>query len=158
MKPAPATVLTNAFYAFYDLHRPAYHAYAEAHLPAEEAQIAVSHLFNLVADNWTTVISERHPSEWAWKRHTRTVARRSGRTHTAAEDASLLHDQLLLNIDQIATVTGSEPATVTALLAAAHREARTGTACPRPWATMARPTTPTGPRWRSTHCLRTAAV
>lgn len=136
MRPAPATVLANAFYAFYDLHRPAYHAYAEAHLPPEEAQIAVSHLFNLVADNWTTVVSERHPSEWAWKRHASTVARRSGRTLTAAEDASFFHDQLLLNVDQIATVTGSEPATVTALLAAAHREVRSGTARPQPWTAM----------------------
>ncbi|WP_331750260.1 MULTISPECIES: hypothetical protein [unclassified Streptomyces] len=66
----------------------------------------------------TTVVSERCPSAWAWERHTRAVARRIGRTFTAVEDVSLLHDQLLLSIDQIATVTGTEPATVTALLAA----------------------------------------
>ncbi|MFF3787722.1 hypothetical protein [Streptomyces sp. NPDC001933] len=149
MKPAPLTVLTNAFYAFYDLHRPAYHAYAAAHLPPEEAQIAVTHLFNLVAGNWTTVVAERCPSAWAWQRHTRAVARRNGRTFTAIEDAHLLHDQLLLSIDQIATVTGTEPATVTALLAAAHRSARAGTTRPRPW--TARPT-------RNTPRLRTAAV
>lgn len=124
MRPAPPTILTNAFYAFYDLHRPAYHAYAAAHLPLEEAQVAVSHLFNLVADNWTTVVCERYPAAWAWERHTRTVAHRSGRTLSAIEDASLLHDQLLLSIDQIATLTGAESATVTALLAAAHREVR----------------------------------
>ncbi|MGC5400765.1 hypothetical protein ACPXCP_34110 [Streptomyces sp. DT20] len=121
MRPVPATVLTNAFYAFYDLHRPVYHAYAQAHLPPEEAQVAVSHLFNLVADNWTTVVAERRPSQWAWKRHTDTVARRSGHTLTATEDASLLYDRLLLTVDQIATVTGTEPAAVTALLAAARR-------------------------------------
>ncbi|MFJ3594722.1 MULTISPECIES: hypothetical protein [unclassified Streptomyces] len=121
MKPPSLTVLTTAFYAFYDLHCPVYRAYAQAHLPPEEAQIAVSHLFNLVADNWTTVVSQRHPSEWAWKQHTHTVARRSGHTLTAAEDASLLYDQLLLTVAQIATVTGTEPAAVTALLAAARR-------------------------------------
>ncbi|MFF3959070.1 hypothetical protein ACFYY1_38585 [Streptomyces sp. NPDC001890] len=126
MKPAPLTVLTNAFYAFYALHRPAYHAYAAAHLPPEEAQIAVTHLFNLVADNWTTFVSERCPSAWAWQRHTRAVARRNGRTFAAVEDAHLLHDQLLLSIDQIATVTGTEPATVTALLAAARGPGQPG--------------------------------
>ncbi|MEK8141791.1 hypothetical protein NKH18_01490 [Streptomyces sp. M10(2022)] len=61
MKPAPPAVLTNAFYAFYDLHRPAYEAYAAALLTPEEARLAVSHLFDLVAGNWTTVVSERHP-------------------------------------------------------------------------------------------------
>ncbi|MFJ5850779.1 hypothetical protein [Streptomyces sp. NPDC092903] len=59
--------------------------------------------------------------QWAWKQHTHTVARRSGHTLTAAEDASLLHDQLLLSVDQIATLTGTEPVAVTALLAAARR-------------------------------------
>ncbi|MES9558820.1 MULTISPECIES: hypothetical protein [unclassified Streptomyces] len=142
------TVLTTAFYAFYDLHRPAYHAYAAARLPLEEAQIAVSHLFDLVAGNWTTVVSQRFPSAWAWERHTRAVARRNGRIYTATEDISLLHDQLLLSIDQIATVTGTEPATVTALLAAAHRSARAGTTRPRPWTTT-RPTTWTEARRRN---------
>ncbi|WP_381805364.1 hypothetical protein [Streptomyces niveus] len=153
MKPAPPSVLTNAFYAFYDLHRPTYQAYAALHLHPEEAQITVSHLFNLVADHWTTVVCERHPSAWAWARHTRAVARRSGRTLTEVEDACLLHDQLLLSIDQIATVTGTEPATVTALLAAARRAAR-----PRPWTAMAKPKTSPETSWRNTHCPRTAAV
>lgn len=120
MKPPP-TVLTNAFYAFYDLHRPAYRAYAAARLAPEEAQIAVSHLFELVASNWTTVVAERHPSAWAWRLHTRTVARRSGHTLTAVEDTCLLYDELQLSIEQIATVTGAEQATVSTLLAAARR-------------------------------------
>ncbi|MEU9095653.1 hypothetical protein ACIOEW_40125 [Streptomyces sp. NPDC087901] len=65
MKPAPPTVLINAFYAFYDLHRP---AYAAARLAPEEAQIAVAHLFDLVASNWTTVVSEPdpRPSAHSW--------------------------------------------------------------------------------------------
>ena len=53
MKPtAPtASVLTTAFYAFYDLHRPACHAYAAARLPREEAQLSVTQLFDLIASN-----------------------------------------------------------------------------------------------------------
>ncbi|MCR8945073.1 hypothetical protein NW249_23430 [Streptomyces sp. OUCMDZ-4982] len=121
MKPPAPSVITNAFYAFYDLQRPAYQAYAAAHLSPEEARIAVAHTFALIAEHWSRVITERRPSAWAWQCYTRTVARRSGRTPTAAEDVRLLYEQLLLSIDQIATVTGEEPATVTARLAAAHR-------------------------------------
>ncbi len=122
MKRTPsAQLLTTTFYAFYDLHRPAYHAYAAARLPEEEAQISVTQLFDLVAGNWTTIVTTPRPSAWAWAKHTTTVARRSGRTPTPAEDAALLHDELRLSIDRIATITGTEPATVTALLAAARR-------------------------------------
>ncbi|WP_203633828.1 hypothetical protein [Streptomyces sp. SID10815] len=122
MTPHPsARLLTTAFYAFYDLHRPAYHAYAAARLPHEEALISVAQLFDVVASNWTTIVTKPRPSAWAWEEHTRTIARRSGRAATPAEDTALLHDELLLSIDHIATITGTEPATVTALLAAAHR-------------------------------------
>ncbi|MER5967507.1 hypothetical protein [Streptomyces sp. NPDC002057] len=118
-------LLTTAFYAFYDLHRPVYHAYASARLSPEEAAVAVAQLFNLVAGNWTTVVNASSPSAWAWTRHVRAVTRRMGRPTTPAEDADLLHRTLHLSIDKIATVTGSEPATVTALLATRHRQ-RTG--------------------------------
>ncbi|AIS02508.1 hypothetical protein [Streptomyces glaucescens] len=123
MKPtAPtASVLTTAFYAFYDLHRPAYHAYAAARLPREEAQLSVTQLFDLIASNWTWLMTEQRPSAWAWEKHTRAVARRTGRTPTPAEDTALLHDHLRLSIDRIATITGTDPAQVTTLLAAAHR-------------------------------------
>ncbi|MFD8732748.1 hypothetical protein [Streptomyces sp. NPDC059611] len=72
-KNMPPALLTNAFY---DLHRPAYYEFAQARLPAEEARVAVAHLFSLVADSWTSVISERRPSAWAWKRHPQVIARR----------------------------------------------------------------------------------
>ncbi|WP_097966319.1 hypothetical protein [Streptomyces sp. or20] len=157
MKSPPA-VLTNAFYAFYDLHRPAYAAFAAARLPAEEAQIAVSYLFSLVADNWTTVVTERHPSAWAWERHTQVIARRSGRTTTVVEDVSLLHHQLLLSVSQIASVTGTEEATVAALLAAADREAGDRTGRVGLWASMIKPVTSSEARWRHAFRLRTAAV
>lgn len=120
MTPAPA-VLVNAFYAFYDLHHPAYRAYAAACLTPEEAQIAVAHLFDLVASQWTTIVSEPVPAAWAWKRHAQTVARRSGQNLTAAEEVLILHEELCLSIDKIATVTGTEPATVSTRLAAARR-------------------------------------
>ncbi|MGW6289083.1 hypothetical protein [Streptomyces sp. NPDC055107] len=157
MKSPPA-VLTNAFYAFYDLHRPAYAAFAAARLPAEEAQIAVSHLFSLVADNWTIVVAERRPSAWAWERHTKVVARRSGRTTTVVEDIALLHHQLLLSVDQIASLIGTEAATVAALLAAADREAGDRTGRVRLWASMIKPVTSAEARWRHAFRLRTATV
>ncbi|MFF3166811.1 hypothetical protein [Streptomyces sp. NPDC003273] len=123
MKPTPpaAAVLTTAFYAFYDLHHPAYHAYAAARLSREEARLSVTQLFDLIASNWTWVMTERCPSAWAWAEHTQAVARRAGHTSTPAEDAALLHDHLCLSIDRIATITGTESARVTALLAAARR-------------------------------------
>ncbi|MGW2103632.1 hypothetical protein ACWCPX_39370 [Streptomyces olivaceoviridis] len=123
MKPTPPTaaVLTTAFYAFYDLHRPAYHAYAAARLPREEAQLSVTQLFDLIASNWTWIMTKQCPSAWAWEKHTRAVAHRAGRTPTPAEDTALLHDDLRLSIDRIATITGTDPARVTALLAAARR-------------------------------------
>ncbi|MFE5077102.1 hypothetical protein [Streptomyces halstedii] len=162
MKPARPAVLTNSFYAFYDLHRPAYHSYASALLAPEEARIAVSHLFDLVAGNWTTVVSERCPSAWAWRQHTRVVARRSGRTLTAAEDASLFHDKLRLSVDQIATVTGAEPATVTTLLAAARRTRTPTRVGSRSWAFLARPPASVEARQCPapcpTPCLRTAST
>lgn len=50
-----------------------------------------------------------------------TVARRSGRATTPAEDAALLHEDPMPSIGRIAPVTGTEPATGTALLTAARR-------------------------------------
>ncbi|WP_333732590.1 hypothetical protein [Streptomyces sp. IBSBF 3010] len=120
MKPTP-TMLTNSFYAFYDLHRPAYRDYAQARLAPEEAQVAVSHLFDLVASHWSTIVREPDPAAWAWERHTQTIARRSGRVLTPVEETLLLHQDLRLSIDKIATVTGLEPAVVSTRLAAAHR-------------------------------------
>lgn len=123
MKPAsPApSLLTIAFYAFYDLHRPAYHAYAAARLPQEEALLSVTQLFDLIASNWTRIMTEQHPAAWAWNEHTRAVACRAGRVPSPAEDAALLYDDLRLSIDRIATITGTDPARVTVLLAAARR-------------------------------------
>lgn len=59
---------------------------------------------------------------WSWQRHTQAVARRSGRTLTPVEETLLLHEELRLSIDKIATVTGTEPAAVSTLLAAAARK------------------------------------
>lgn len=115
-----------------------------------------------MAGNWTTVVSERCPSAWAWRQHTRVVARRSGRTLTAAEDASLFHDKLRLSVDQIATVTGAEPATVTTLLAAARRTRTPTRVGSRSWAFLARPPASVEARQCPapcpTPCLRTAST
>ncbi|MFF8366892.1 hypothetical protein ACF05F_33470 [Rhodococcus erythropolis] len=119
-----ASVLTTAFYAFYDLHRPGYHAYAAARLPREEAHLSVTQLFDLIASNWTWLMTKQCPSAWAWEKLTRAVARRAGLTPTPAEDTALLHDDLRLSIDRIATITGTDPARVTTLLAAARRPDR----------------------------------
>lgn len=137
-----AAVFTNAFYAFYDLHRPAYYAFAAARLPSEEARIAVSHLFSLVAENWATVVTERRPSAWAWEQHTQVIARRSGHTTTATDDVCLLHYQLRLTIGQIAVTTGAETATVTALLAASDRETGNRTVSGHTWAGIEPTTSP----------------
>ncbi|MER5747099.1 hypothetical protein ABT097_27995 [Streptomyces sp. NPDC002225] len=128
MNPPPpdVTVLRNSFYAFYDLHRPAYLAYATARLSQEEARIAVACLFELVGGHWTAIVSRQRPSAWAWEQHTRTVDTRNGHALTPAENTALLHHELLLSVDQIATMTGAEPASVTALLAAADRTAQHG--------------------------------
>ncbi|MFF3531445.1 hypothetical protein ACFYX5_32690 [Streptomyces rubiginosohelvolus] len=155
MKPPPA-VLTNAFYAFYDLHRPAYYAFAQARLSTEEARVAVAHLFSLVADNWTSVVNERCPSAWAWERHTQVIARRSGRTTTPVQDISLLHDQLLFSIGEIAALTGTDAATVAALLAAAYREASDRTGRASLWTSMIKQVPSNEARWRHTFRLRTA--
>ncbi|MGW9436107.1 hypothetical protein [Streptomyces sp. NPDC055607] len=148
MKTTSPALLTTAFYAFYDLHRPAYHAYAAARLTPEEAIVAVTHLFNLVAGHWTTVVNDPSPSAWAWNRHVHAVTHRAGHTTTPAEDADLLHHTLHLSIDKIATVTGTEPAAVTALLTTHHRPTD-APACPRTPATRTRPDTalrPSAPR------------
>ncbi|WP_051853446.1 hypothetical protein [Streptomyces aureocirculatus] len=122
MKPGTEpSILTTAFYAFYDLHRPAYHAYAAAHLPPQEALITVTHVFELIASTWTSVVTTPRPSAWAWDKHTQAIARRTGRTTTPAQDTVLLHDTLRLSIDQIATITGTDDASVAALLAAGRR-------------------------------------
>ncbi|MFG2358315.1 hypothetical protein [Streptomyces sp. NPDC048521] len=113
-------VVTTVSYAFYDLHRPACHAYAAARLTREEAQLSVDQLFDFIASTWSWVMTKQCPSAWAWEKHTRAVAPRAGRTPTPAEDTALLHDDLRLSINRIATITGTDPARVTALLAAAR--------------------------------------
>ncbi|MEV5582710.1 hypothetical protein AB0L39_29635 [Streptomyces parvus] len=144
-----AAVFTNAFY---DLHRPAYYAFTAARLPSEEARVAVSRLFSLVADNWTSVVNERCPSAWAWERHTQVIARRGGRTTTPVQDISLLHGQLRFSVGETAALTGTDAA----LLAAADREAGDRTGRASPWTSMIKRVPSNETRWRQTFHLCTA--
>ncbi|MGW3304585.1 hypothetical protein [Streptomyces rubiginosohelvolus] len=138
----------------HSFHRPAYYAFAQTRQSTEEARVAVAHLFSLVADNWTSVVNERRPSAWAWERHTQVIARRSGRNTTPAQDISLLHDQLLFSIGEIATLTGIDAA----LLATADREAGDATGWAHLWTSMIKPGTSNEARWRRAFRLRTAAA
>ncbi|MFF8702969.1 hypothetical protein ACF067_28335 [Streptomyces albidoflavus] len=161
MTPADRTksvkVLANGYYAFYDLHRPTYHAYATAHLSPEEAQIAVANVFALVAENWTSIVTEQHPARWGWTRHTRTVARRSGHIPTRVQDACLLHERLHLAVKQISTTTGQDPANDTTLLAAGERSDPAPGQRPRVrLRTNAAPTSSLEARWRAALRLRTS--
>ncbi|TXS35200.1 hypothetical protein [Streptomyces sp. t39] len=119
--PRPScTLLANAFDAFYDFHRPLYLAHAHASLPPDEARIVVSLLFDLVASAWSTIVADRRPAARVWDLHTQALARRT-RPTTPIEETVLLHEQLHLSIDHISTVTGRDPATITAHLAAGRR-------------------------------------
>lgn len=117
----PPGMLTTSFYAFYDLHRPAYLAYAGALLPAYEAPVAVEHTLTLVAHHWLTVVTMPSPSAWAWNVHTATIAHRTHVRRTQTEDTVLLHEDLGLSIDRIATVTGTSTATAVTQLQHARR-------------------------------------
>ncbi|MFI9019187.1 hypothetical protein ACIGZI_34700 [Streptomyces griseus] len=84
------------------------------------------------------------------------MTRRGARPTTPAEDIALLRDQLQLTVDQIATLTGTEDATVTALLAAADRTAGTLSGPARHQPVTGRPTGSREARWRDAFRLRTA--
>ncbi|WP_435192308.1 hypothetical protein [Streptomyces sp. bgisy126] len=120
MKRTAPALLATTFNAFCELHRPIYLAHAHARLPREEARIVIALLFELVADNWITVVADPRPAARVWDMHTQVLANRSLPT-TPAEDVLLLHDTLHLSIDRIATVTGRDAATIATLLAAARR-------------------------------------
>ncbi|SCF67635.1 hypothetical protein [Streptomyces sp. Ncost-T10-10d] len=118
---ASVVVLSAAFRAFYDLRHASYLAYTAARLPADEVPVAVSHTFGLVAANWTTAVARPSPAAYAWNLHTSYVVGRTGTRTNQKGDVALMHDDLHLPVDRIATLTGKETATVTALLSAAHR-------------------------------------
>ncbi|MYT76547.1 hypothetical protein YW3DRAFT_07276 [Streptomyces sp. MnatMP-M77] len=87
---------------------------------------------------------------------TRAVTRRGARPTTLAENIALLRDGLQLSVDQIATLTGREVATVTALHAPADRTAGTLSGPARHQAVTGRPTGSREARWHDAFRLRTA--
>ncbi|MEU7647294.1 hypothetical protein [Streptomyces huasconensis] len=123
-RPAKPHMLSAAFRAFYEQHRAGYFAYAAARLPDEEARIAVAHTFALIAANWPTAVTRPNPAAYAWNLHTHYVTARTGTSTSHEQDTALMYERLHLTIDRIATLTGTEPAAVTARLATARRWAR----------------------------------
>lgn len=123
-RSAKSTILSAAFRAFYEQHRTGYFAYAAARLSDEEARVAVAHTFALIAADWPTAVTRPNPAAYAWSLHTHYVTARTGTSTSREQDTALMYDCLHLTIDRIATLTGTEPATVTARLATARRRAR----------------------------------
>ncbi|MFJ3848350.1 hypothetical protein ACIPV3_30230 [Streptomyces albidoflavus] len=119
--PAPVGLLTTTFYAFLDLNRPAYQAYASALLPETEATIAVEHSLGLIARDWTAIMEWRNPAARGWEVLTTTIAYRTGRPRATVEDVDLLHG-LGVSVARISAVTGLVGEVVTAHLRAARRE------------------------------------
>ncbi|MGX9923566.1 hypothetical protein ACWIG4_27375 [Streptomyces sp. NPDC002248] len=114
-------LLTTTFYAFHDLQRPVYYAYARALLPPEEATVAVEHTLGLLAGTWSTVVSKPSPAAEAWSHLSTIVAHRTRHTRTTAEDITLLY-ALGMPPATIATATGlTPPAVVAQLLATSSR-------------------------------------
>ncbi|MEU1129554.1 hypothetical protein ABZ383_06755 [Streptomyces sp. NPDC005900] len=120
-RPVKPAMLSTAFRAFYEQHRPGYFAYAAARLPDGEAHVAVAHTFALIAADWPTAVTRPSPAAYAWNLHTHYVTSRTGTSTSREQDTALMHDHLHLTIDRIATLTGTEPATVAARLATARR-------------------------------------
>ncbi|WPO76224.1 hypothetical protein [Streptomyces sp. KN37] len=88
----------------------------------QEARVAVAHTFALIAADWPAAVARPNPAAYAWNLHTHYV---TARTSTSQEqDTAPMYDRLHLTIDRIATLTGTEPAAVTARLATARRRAR----------------------------------
>ncbi|MFI9780527.1 hypothetical protein ACIHCV_38635 [Streptomyces sp. NPDC051956] len=114
-------MLSDAFHAFYELHQHGYFAYAAAHLSDDEARIAVTHTFSLIAADWPQTVTQPNPAAYAWDLHTHFVTARTGTHNDPQQDTLLLYERLHLTIERIAALTGTEPASVTALLAAAQR-------------------------------------
>ncbi|MFD8778488.1 hypothetical protein [Streptomyces sp. NPDC059916] len=114
-------MLSDAFQAFYEFHQPGYLAYAAAHLSDDEARIAVTHTFSLIAADWPQTVTQPNPAAYAWDLHTHFVTARTGTHNDPQQDTLLLYECLHLTIERIAALTGSEPAAVAALLAAAQR-------------------------------------
>ncbi|MFF3750582.1 hypothetical protein ACFYYH_09000 [Streptomyces sp. NPDC002018] len=119
-RPHRLATLSTAFSAFCDLHRPGYLAYAEARLPTAEAEIAVTHVLGLIATEWAATMRRPSPAAYAWERLTAFVAMRAGEHPSRTEDAGFMYDNLDFTIDKIATLTGTDPGKVTAMIAARH--------------------------------------
>ncbi|MFB9558604.1 hypothetical protein [Streptomyces roseoviridis] len=115
-------LLPPALDAFHTLHRPAYDAYARAHLDPADADTAVRTTFGTLATHWIYVLGEANPTALAWNE---LVARIGSRHHPLPhipDDDPLRYDALVLteagySPDAIAHTTGHPPSTIRYLIA-----------------------------------------
>ncbi|WP_406423526.1 hypothetical protein OHA59_49935 [Streptomyces sp. NBC_01589] len=128
----PVLALPPAFCAFYSLLQTGYHAYAALHVDRTTAENLVADTFGHLATHWPTVVARPNPTAHAWQLLTARLAVLTDRrpcptTASLQDDSVLLHHVLHYPADDIATLTGQEPATITTLLAAAQRRRTAGT-------------------------------
>ncbi|HEY9327079.1 MAG TPA: hypothetical protein VIS09_02370 [Streptomyces sp.] len=124
---APVLSLPPAFCAFYSLLRTGYQAYATLHVDPTTAENLVADTFGHLATYWPTVVARPNPTAHAWQLLTARIDILTGRRTRPTglqDDSVLFHDVLHYPADTIALLTGHEPATITALLAAAQRQHR----------------------------------
>ncbi|MEV7774577.1 sigma factor-like helix-turn-helix DNA-binding protein [Kitasatospora sp. NPDC086791] len=114
--PGPALGL----WALHDLHQRHYLDYAALLLPPDDAPRAVHDAFEELGGHWLDALSTASPAACAWqavRRRVRTLAgpRPFGPVaHLTAtqQDVLLLHLVLDLSAEEVAALTGTEPAAV----------------------------------------------
>ncbi|MFC9753680.1 hypothetical protein [Streptomyces sp. NPDC056921] len=135
--PQPNLGLPPAFCAFYSLLQAGYQAYAALHVDPTTAENLVADTFGHLATHWPTVVARPNPTSHAWQLLTaRLTILTNQRPRPTAEslqdDSVLFHHVLHYPATTIASLTGQEPATITALLAAAQRRRTPGSTAAAP--------------------------
>ncbi|WP_405691239.1 hypothetical protein [Streptomyces sp. NBC_00057] len=118
IQPQPSTApALPAFCALYSLL---------LHVGPITAHSLIADTFGHLATHWPTIVARPNPTAHAWQLLTARLAVLTGQRPcpeaiALQDDSVLLHDILHYPTDTITTLTGQEPATITTLLAAAHR-------------------------------------
>ena len=113
----PALALPPAFQAFYALHHARYLAYAQAHLDASEAEVAVRDAFGNLVTHWPSIVSQPNPTAHAWQQLADRVHSQSTRLPIPARsplhyDALILHQMLGYSVKDTADATGQDPSKI----------------------------------------------